>query len=84
MAKIIFQEKLEDAERIDIKESEVPGIQEVTIEEAKNMIFKYFESHDRQSIYPSDVAGDLDLDLEITINAMNRLVDEGRLEVADE
>ena len=59
------------------------SVREVTIEEAKRMIYEFLETHDSQSIYPSEVADRLGLDLKTTVRAVDELLKEEKVEVAD-
>jgi hypothetical protein len=65
-------------------EIKVINVRETTIEEAKKMIYQYYESHDTQSIYPSEAADELNLDLETAVKAIDELLEEGKLEVVSE
>ena len=49
----------------------------------KDKITKLFADNPDKIYYYSDIAMELDLDLEETVNACNELMDEGKIEVAD-
>ncbi len=51
------------------------NVEDVTDEEAKNMILEYL--HDKKHCYPSDIAIDLDLDYEQVRRILEQLEDEG-------
>lgn len=79
-----LENRVEELEnKIPPSGSRVIDIREVTIEEAKRMIYEYLEGHNSQSIYPSEVADELGLDLEIAVKAIDELLGEEKLEVAD-
>ncbi|MGC1120834.1 MAG: hypothetical protein WBA22_07045 [Candidatus Methanofastidiosia archaeon] len=65
-------------------EINVVDVREITIEEAKKIILEYYESHDTQSIYPSEIADRLNLDLKTTVKAIDELLKEEKLEVINE
>jgi hypothetical protein len=55
-------------------------LREIPKNEAKQEILDYYQSHD--TVFPSDVASDLGLDLKMTIQIVKELVHEGKLEEA--
>lgn len=65
-------------------EVNIVDVREITIEEAKKIILEYYESHDTQSIYPSEIADRLNLDLKTTVKAIDELLKEEKLEVINE
>ncbi|MGD2247038.1 MAG: hypothetical protein PVF58_01430 [Candidatus Methanofastidiosia archaeon] len=76
----LLKEIIEDP----LSEINIIDIREITIEEAKKIILEFYESHDTQSIYPSEVADELGLDLKTTAKAIDELLKEEKLEVANE
>ena len=57
-------------------------VRETTVEEAKEKILEYYKNkkHEGESIYPDDVADELGLDLKIVMQAVEELINEGKLE----
>jgi len=53
---------------------------ETTVEEAKEKILEYYKKHEGESVYPDDVADELGLDLKIVMQAVEELINEGKLE----
>jgi DNA-binding MarR family transcriptional regulator len=76
----LLKEIIEDP----LSEISIIDIREITIKEAKKIILEFYESHDTQSIYPSEVADELGLDLETTAKAIDELLKEEKLEVVNE
>jgi len=73
--------------RMNILESKLPGeenvivLREITREEAKAEIAKLFS--EGQTLYYSDIATKLRLDLELVVDICNELMSEGEISVAD-
>jgi len=55
-------------------------VRETTVEEAKEKILEYYKKHEGESVYPDDVADELGLDLKIVMQAVEELINEGKLE----
>jgi len=55
-------------------------VRETTVGEAKEKILEYYKKHEGESIYPDDVADELGLDLKIVMQAVEELINEGKLE----
>ena len=55
-------------------------VRETTVEEAKEKNLEYYKKHEGESIYPDDVADELGLDLKIVMQAVEELINEGKLE----
>ena len=49
-------------------------------EEAKEKLLEYYKKHEGKSIYPDEAADELGLDLKIAMEAVEELVEEGKLE----
>lgn len=63
------------------EEIEIPRtieIREVTIEKAKEMIVNYLKEH--PSTYPDDIADELAIDLKTTMQVVEELIKEGKIE----
>ncbi len=58
----------------------VVEVRETTVEEAKREILEYCDKHKGEIFYPDDVADELGLDLKITVEATEELMNEGKLE----
>ena len=55
-------------------------VRETTVGEAKEKILEYYKKHEGESIYPDDVADELGLDLKVAMQAVEELINEGKLE----
>lgn len=58
-------------------------VKDVPIEKAKEMIYQYYETHSDEAIYPDDVADELGLDLKTTVEAIDLLLEENKIEEAE-
>jgi len=50
------------------------------IREAKEKLLEYYKEHEGESIYPDEAAYELGLDLKVAIEAVEELIEEGKLE----
>jgi len=57
-------------------------VKETTVEEAKEKILEYYKNkkHEDECIYPDDVADEPGLDLKVAMQAVEELIEEGKLE----
>lgn len=55
-------------------------VKDVSIEKAKDMIYQYYETHLNEAIYPDDIADELGLDLKTTVEAIDLLLEEKKIE----
>ena len=55
-------------------------VKETTVEEAKENILEYYKKHEGESIYPDDVADEPGLDLKVAMQAVEEVIEEGKLE----
>ena len=53
------------------------------IREAKEKLLEYYKNHKGESIYPDEVAHELELDLKVAMEAVEELINEGKLEEGD-
>lgn len=67
----------EEISQAPIRVRIIPEIKEVTVPEAKEMIERYYQTHD--SAYPSDIADALSIPLETTVTALEELKKEGKV-----
>ena len=64
---------------------EIIQIRDIPFEQAKKEIAEYCANlKDKEIIYPSDIVNTLKLDLEQTIKAVDELIKEGKIEIAEE
>ena len=54
--------------------------EEDEIKETKKKLLEYYKKHEGESIYPDEVAYELGLDLKVAMEAVEELVEEGKLE----
>lgn len=55
-------------------------VKDVSIEKAKDMIYQYYVIHSNEAIYPDDIADELGLDLKTTVEAIDLLLEENKIE----
>ena len=55
-------------------------IREDKLREAKEKLLEYYKKHEGTSIYPDEAAHELGLDLKVAMEAVEELVEEGKLE----
>ena len=79
----ILKDRVDGMERkIDLSpvSIRIVEVRETTVEEAKEKILEYYKKHEGESVYPDDVADELGLDLKIVMQAVEELINEGKLE----
>ena len=55
-------------------------IREDKIKEAKEKLLEFYKKHEGESIYPDEAADELGLDLKVAMEAVEELIEEGKLE----
>ena len=58
-------------------------VKDIPFEEAKKKIYEYYKAHENEAVYPDEIADELELDLKITMEAVEELLKEDKLEVAE-
>ncbi len=61
----------------------VIDVEDIPFEKAKKKIYEYYKTHENEAVYPDEVADELGLDLKVTIEAVEELLKEDRLEVIE-
>jgi len=55
-------------------------IREDKIKEAKEKLLEFYKKHEGESIYPDEAVDELGLDLKVAMEAVEELIEEGKLE----
>lgn len=58
-------------------------VKDIPFEDAKKKIHGYYKAHDNEAVYPDEIADELGLDLKVTMRAVEELLKENKLEVAE-
>lgn len=61
----------------------VIDVKDIPFEEVKKKIHEYYKTHEKESVYPDEVADELDLDLKVTMRAVEELLKENKLEAVE-
>lgn len=58
-------------------------VEDIPFEKVKEKIYEYYKIYENEAVYPDEVADELGLDLKVTMEAVEELLKEDRLEVVE-